>query len=315
MDVGLNAIKRFSYTDILGWSVSRYDKFLMCKRAYYYDYYSRFDTEFPKSKIQSLKQMTSLALEAGNIVHDVIKTLLERLLRTEQPINIEKFIEFARKKTEEACSLKIFTEAYYKEVPSMPYKQVFAGVEKSLKNFISSERYQWILKKAISNKSGWVIEPPGFGETRINGLKAYCKVDFLFPVDGTTIILDWKTGKQDERKHRKQLIGYSTWASYHFGVPSDKIDSIVVYLSPEYKELRFAVSEADMQEFISQVDKETKEMYAYCTTIEQNIPKPKEQFEMTSRTYLCGYCNYRELCNKGVNYDVSGKQADCPPSF
>ena len=32
----LNDIERFEFSDILGWSVSRYDKFLVCKRQYFY---------------------------------------------------------------------------------------------------------------------------------------------------------------------------------------------------------------------------------------------------------------------------------------
>ncbi|MEY3127310.1 MAG: hypothetical protein RL273_1487, partial [Bacteroidota bacterium] len=44
-------------------------------------------------------------------------------------------------------------------------------------NLIKSERFDWI--KARSNKSDWIIEPYGYGETRIKELKAYFKVDFL----------------------------------------------------------------------------------------------------------------------------------------
>ena len=51
-------IKRFAYTDILGWSISRYDKFLNCKRQYFYDYYGKFDKEFSLEKIQQLKALT-----------------------------------------------------------------------------------------------------------------------------------------------------------------------------------------------------------------------------------------------------------------
>ena len=99
-------IKKFGYTQELGWSVSRFDKFTACKRQYYYDYYGGFDNEFGKEKIGELKKLTSLALEAGNITHDVIKTLLERLLKSEKPINRAKFIEYARECANTYCAKK-----------------------------------------------------------------------------------------------------------------------------------------------------------------------------------------------------------------
>ena len=51
-------IKKFPFTSILGWSVSRYDIFNNCKRQYYYFYYGKFDKEFPVSKINELKTLT-----------------------------------------------------------------------------------------------------------------------------------------------------------------------------------------------------------------------------------------------------------------
>ena len=189
-------LKRFSYTPILGWSVSRFDKFKLCKRQYYYDYYSKFDREFPKVKIDSLKKMTSIAMESGSIVHDVIKVFLERLLVSEKPVNEDKFIEFAKKTVDDTLPKKVFTEVYYGQMPDVDSESIFETVKLCLLNFLNSERYRWIIKEAVSGKDGWVIEPPGYGETRINDFKAYCKVDFLFPVRDKLYILDWKTGKK-----------------------------------------------------------------------------------------------------------------------
>jgi hypothetical protein len=295
-NVGLNRIKRFDFTDILGWSVSRYDKFVLCKRQYYFDYYGKYDTEFPRAKINALKQLTSIPLETGNVVHDTVKVLLERLLKTEAPIEKSRFMEFVRRKTDAYCAEKKFAEVYYGEQQAVDPSRVHAGVERCMTNFLESDRFKWIVQQAVHNKTGWVIEPPGFGETRIDGFKAYCKVDFLFPVDGTIYILDWKTGKQDGIKHRKQLIGYSTWASYHFSQDPALIVPTVVYLTPQYSELSIKVNEFDLQEFTTAVAAETREMYAYCADVERNLPKPKEAFQKTPRTAVCRFCNYREIC-------------------
>lgn len=300
MENGLNRIKRFGYSDILGWSVSRYEKFLLCKRQYFYDYYAKYDTQYPRAIINTLKAMTSMPLEIGNIVHDTIKTLLERLLKSEGPIDADKFIEYGRRKTDEYCKSKMFTEVYYKEIDKVNVDEIYDAVRINLSNFITSKRFLWITNKAINNKYGWVIEPPGFGETRINNLKAYCKVDFLFPVDDKLYILDWKTGKQNENKHKKQLVGYTTWASYHFEKSPEMIVPIVVYLQPEYSEMSLQFNELDLQEFTGLVESETQDMYSYCKNTELNIPKEKEEFSKTNNATICRFCNYKELCGFSV---------------
>ncbi len=295
---GLNQIKRFPYTDILGWSVSRFDKFQTCKRQYYYDYYAKHDREFPKKKIESLKKMTSIPLEIGNIFHDTVKILLERLLVSEKPVNNEKFLDHIRKMTEQYCEVKIFREVYYKEKEKIETDKIFENLKNIANNFIESRRYQWILKEAVSNKTGWIIEPPGYGETRINGIKAYCKVDFLFPVKEKLYIMDWKTGKPDERKHKKQLVGYATWAYFHFEKNPENIYPVIVYLQPSFSEMEISVKEKEIQEFSETVKKDTEELHSFCKDIGLNIPKEKEEFKKTDNLSICKFCNYRELCQR-----------------
>ena len=291
-------IKKFAYTQQLGWSVSRFDKFTACKRQYYYDYYGSFDNEFGKEKIDRLKKLTSLALEAGNITHDVIKALLERLLKSEKPINRAKFIEYAKNLSNEYCAKKTFSEVYYQKRPSVLPQDVLIIVEPALTNVLNSPRFGWISKNAIANKDGWVIEPAGYGETRINGIKAYCKVDFLFPIQDKYYILDWKTGKKDEIKHKKQMLGYTTWAAYHFDTTADKILPFVAYLIPNYQELSFTFTQNDISDFAQRVEKEIKQLHAYCLDPASNIPLEKKEFTQTENLKICGYCNYRELCHR-----------------
>ena len=73
--------RKYPFTPVLGWSVSRYDKFTTCKRQYYYDYYAKYDVEVPQQRIAFLRSLTSVPLEVGNLVHDTISTLLNRLRR------------------------------------------------------------------------------------------------------------------------------------------------------------------------------------------------------------------------------------------
>lgn len=292
----LPKIKTFPYSNILGWSVSRYDVFNNCKRQYFYSYYAKFDKEIPLEKITGLKALTSFALEVGNIVHDVIRDLLLRLQKSSKPINKKNFIKYAMKMTEDYCAAKTFAEVYYGQKQTLTARDIFPAVNKILENFLQSEKLKWIFETALNSNENWIIEPAGFGETRINGYKAYCKVDFLIPADNKIFILDWKTGKQDIVKHSKQLTGYSLWAGYHFETPAEDILPAIVYLSPAYSEYCIKVTGEILDNFKKQVEEETKQMYEYLQNINDNIPKPKEEFKKTENGFFCKYCNYREIC-------------------
>ena len=290
-------IKRFDFTPILGWSNTRYDIFISCKRQYYYQYYSKYDPVYKKWQIDSLKQMTSIPMEIGSIVHDVIETLLNRLKKTEEKINEDRFYEYALRKTQEYCRKKEFSELFYMEIDRVDEDEIYDDVKTCLDNFLNSERFTWLSEEAISNKASWIIEPAGYGETRIDGMKAYCKVDFLFPIDDKIYIMDWKTGKKVFEKHSKQLKGYSAWASYHFSKSPNDVIPTIAYLRPKYEENEIVYNEFDLEEFSNQVQNETKEMYSFCKDINENIPEDKEKFVKTPNKLYCDYCNYRKLCN------------------
>lgn len=291
----MTLIKQFDFTPILGWSASRYDTFKTCRRRYYYTYYAKFDPEYPPEKINRLKQMTSIPLETGNIVHDIIKVLLERFQKTEQQINTSRFYDYARKITEKYCQ-KTFSEIYYHEIQQLNIDDIYETVRLILSNLLNSQRFMWLIQNAIKTKDRWIIEPPGFGQTVINGLKAYCKVDFLFPVEDELYIMDWKTGKADNNKHHKQMLGYTAWAAFHFNHAPEKIRPIIAYLKPYYTEDTLHITRPDISAFADTVKKETHEMYDFCDRIEENIPKSKDLFEKTTVTVFCDYCNFRELC-------------------
>ena len=131
---------------------------------------------------------------------------------------------------------------------------------------------------------------------RINGLKAYCKVDFLFPTkDDKLFVLDWKTGKVDREKHRKQMMGYVLYAQDIFTATANSVTSVIVYLGGSYEEMEHSFSQIELDEFARHIDAQTQELYQYCENVEENIPKPKDFFPCSVRK-LCAYCNYQEIC-------------------
>jgi CRISPR/Cas system-associated exonuclease Cas4 (RecB family) len=289
-------MKQFDYTPILGWSVSRYDQFKTCKRKYYYTYYNRYSTD--QKTIERLKKLTSIPLSIGILVHKTINDILLRLLKSEAEIDKERLFEYIKKMVEQYLHENTFEEVYYNKLDDVSFENIFESVVNHNYYFMDSERFSFIKRKALPEKQRWIIEPPGYGEAQIEGLKAYFKVDFLFPIQNKIFIIDWKTGKPNPKKHKKQLLGYACWAAFHFDIPANEINPVIVYLNEDLKEFPMNVTLGLVNDFASLINRETQEMYDLCQDITQNIPKPIEVFPKTESIALCNYCNFKELCFK-----------------
>ncbi|MFM2227997.1 MAG: hypothetical protein RL664_1340 [Bacteroidota bacterium] len=295
-------LKRFPFTPILGWSVSRFDTFSYCKRKYYYTYYGKFDREFPLQKINELKSLTSEALTIGSLAHDVIEAILKRLQKSTEVIDESRMKNFVKQQVQKYMLDHTFTEIYYKEKEAIDENYIAESVFNAVMIFVKSERFEWVKNLPESSKQQWIIEPDGYGETRIQTdrgeLKAYCKVDFMLPNGRDIYILDWKTGKQDPEKHRKQLIGYSLFASFHFENKFDRIIPILAYLKDGYSEVLPEISEADIENFKDDMYGDTKAMHRMNLDIENNTPVSKDEFTQTESESKCKYCEFKELCGR-----------------
>ena len=288
----------YPYTPPLGWSISRFEVFDKCKRQYFYQYYPKFVKDVPFYKMSKLKELTSVPLEVGNAVHDCMEALLARLQKSDSAVDEEKFFKFADDKLREYFAKKTFIEIYYKQADSVDINAASEKVRACLDNFINGPCYSWICMKAMTNRTGWMIEPPGFGETRIDGMKAYCKMDFLFPVDDEVYILDWKTGGKDRAKHAAQLMGYAVAANSNFSIPWNRIFPKIVYLYPRYDELEITFGEEDLTNFFQTIRAQTGEMRAFCRDAEQNIPLDMSEFSTSPSPGLCRNCRFQELCGQ-----------------
>jgi CRISPR/Cas system-associated exonuclease Cas4 (RecB family) len=290
------AYATYPYTPVLGWSISRYEVFDKCKRQYFYTYYSKHVPGVPHYKMAKLRDLTSVPLEIGSIVHDVIEAFLVRLQKSDTDIDEERFFLYGRQKADGYCSKKTFIETYYGQQQAIDMEKVYAKIDACLKNFIGSPSYSWIIMTALRGKENWMIEPAGYGETRLDGMKAYCKMDFLMPVGDDVHILDWKTGQKDEAKHGAQLKGYAAAAANNFGVPWDRIFPKIVYLHPAYDELELRLDNDGFQAFIATIRAQTQEMLAFCSNAEENAPLLIESFPMNPSPSACRQCRYQELC-------------------
>jgi hypothetical protein len=128
----------------------------------------------------------------------------------------------------------------------------------------------------------------------------------MFPVDNDIYILDWKTGAKDTFKHSRQLIGYAAAASSNFSIPWNTIYPKIIYLNPVFEEFEMTLAEKDFSEFLTRIQEQTQAMHAYCSDVENNVPKPMEEFTPTPSPSVCRYCNFQELCFDKKNAPPAG---------
>jgi hypothetical protein len=295
-DLTMAKIKHYPYTPVLGWSASRYDLFSVCKRKYFYQYYSKYDDERSKAIIARFRPVTTIPLITGTVVHKVIETLLNRLRTTTEDINRSKFCDFVRRETEHQIKSNTFEETVYGTAVVVETTDIAPTVDACLEQFMNSPRFQWLVRDADRHADDWIIDPPGYGESRIGDLKVYCKTDVLFPVGDELHIIDWKTGRPDQKKHRKQLIGYSTWAAHQFSIDPERVKPAIAYLQPAYEEIHETFNIFDMEGFAAQVRMETDEMGEYCRDVENNIPRDKADFPKVGNEAVCTRCKFRGGC-------------------
>lgn len=289
-------LKPLSRSYRLGWSHSRYETFQNCKRLYYYTYYTRFDTEFPRERLQLLKGLSSVPLAVGDIAHRTIEKILTRLVTTEVPIDRERLDAYIRGLIHTDVIRKTFFETYYRKLVAIDEEEIFEKIRICVHNFLDSDRFRWVLEEGVAFKQNWIIEPPGFGETVIEGSKAYAKFDFLYRDDRRILIFDWKTGNEDVQKHVKQLRAYSYWASYHLDADPKSVIPVIAYLYPEYREIECDFDEEHFKEFAASVREQIADMESYCEDVNANRPMPKEAFPMKEYSRFCDHCNFNELC-------------------
>lgn len=293
------AYPTYPFTAILGWSISRYELFTQCTRRYFFQYYRKHVPGVRLDHINRLRALTSTALATGTVVHDVIEAFLKRLQKSDTRIDRDKFFAYARNEVAKYIDYHEFQETYYKEKQRVSAEDIYPRVEACLRNFLDSPCFNWIFMKALTNKDNWLIEPEGFGETRIDGMKAYCKMDFLFPVDDHVYILDWKTGKKDAEKHVTQLRAYALAARHNFGVDVNRLFPKIIYLYPEVDELETSITQEQLDALVETIRAQTAQMQSYCRDVENNLPLDIDTFPYTEYRALCRFCNYREICACG----------------
>lgn len=313
----------------LTWSVSRDSLFRSCQRAYYYNYYGSWggwnrDAPPQTRQLYILKNMSTLPMWAGSIVHAVIAEALQRHARKPAPIKSGELQARARQKLRggwvEAVNGEWKTtpkktnlaELYYGNGRTLPKEDTEAcreRVNSCLDAFAHSAILAEILAtpyldwRPIDQLDNFLLD---------GGLKVWCAVDFAFSTpEGKLRIIDWKTGAEKADALRLQLACYALFAMAKWHTPLAGILVEGVFLAEGARVSRYPMEPALLAEAKETILSSSAAMRGMLADAVSNHAV-EDDFPCTDKDYICQRCNFRELCPKMGGAQAQGQDGRNP---
>lgn len=296
----------------LTWSVSRDRLFRECRRAYFYNYYASWggwDANAPERtrKIYILKNMTSLPMWAGSIVHEVIAEALNRFSSKQTPIDAKELKAHATRKLRqgwkdavdrawEASPKKTnLAELYYGNGKSLPPEQT-ERVRNKIDNCLDSWAHSEVLK-AVLDVSYLNWKPvDALDSFALDGLKVWCALDFAYVGDdGDLWVLDWKTGAERGDELTLQLACYALYAENKWHTPLQRQRLAGVFLDHGARVSEYRLDSDALETTKATILTSAAQMRLPLTDVEKNEAR-EEDFPVCANDRICARCNFREVC-------------------
>lgn len=210
------------------WSFTKHRVWNRCQRQYYFEYiaqYIRTNPFIPPAKIRYLKNFTSKYVIQGQLIHDIIDRQIQ-LHCEERPMEpAEALNEFSKKVASyRNIGGEMFTEYLNGE---QIFSSFFDAMEENGKTCLYTFFGKW---PGYAQRE--CLRHEQFDRFTTGDAGVTVKVDFAGKMpDGTIILSDWKTGKDDdEYESELQMAAYVLWAREYFMKSADEIATELVFL-------------------------------------------------------------------------------------
>lgn len=290
------------------WSKSRNEIFNECKREYFFNHYGFWNgwdnNEGDRIKrIYYLKQLKTKEIWLGQIIHEIIKYVLEQL-KYGRKISLGHAIAILKKKFEEGFiqstmkkytgfrskTHKFFEDEYEIEISEENKKDLLKKSESCLINFFNSDTFIEIKNTPLSD---W-ISLEEFLSFDLEGNKIFLSMDFAMKKDDKIIIYDWKTGKERSSEFDLQLTCYALYLSEKLKVSPENITTKIFNLSIN-KEDTFEINIEKLNEMKDYIKKSANKMKSYLKDIDNNVAI-EEDFPKEEGFY-CSRCSFKKICS------------------
>ncbi|MGZ9585445.1 PD-(D/E)XK nuclease family protein [Paenibacillus marinisediminis] len=292
------------------WSPSRHNLFQECRRKYYYHYYAAHNgwyMDAPPMARQAyrLKQMTNLYLVFGESVHKLAEEAVKLYHNYGRVMDVEEMKRRIRALLNQAYKDSRDVEAWKlqpKQRTMLQEMYYYGGLLDSTKDTIK-RRIPILAERLLGSDSMQhymnadgchLVELEQLNTIDLGDTMVYVKLDFMYRQAGRYIIVDWKTGQEDERNDT-QLRLYGWYVHEHYGVPYEHIDIRTEYLLSGQCKVD-VVAEEEMEHLVAYAEQSIAAMRGYMQDTALNAPKEMQFFEVTDDERKCRRCSFREMC-------------------
>jgi hypothetical protein len=294
------------------WSATRVRTFQECRRKYYYRYHLAPAGRLPDASADAqlahrVKDLVGLEAWAGELVHEVIKLVLNRWRAGYACREDEVVAQANRLLSRGFRDSREYWHAHPDQFPRRPalldlhyyedrqlsrdrastLKELVAG---SLQTFLRSELAERIRSAGPRN---WLPIDRNAAARLEDGLLVLVKPDFAFKEGGKLHIIDWKTGKADPFWEQVQVVCYALYAAEKWSHPLRDVVPQVVHLYPELRVSDWDYEEARFEEFKTYAGETQAEM---ARTSQQPEAFSLEAFPVTGECGRCKWCQFRGFC-------------------
>lgn len=300
------------------WSISRIKTIKSCLREYYYTYYGSHRGWDPEASYEQkyswrLKKLTNIWLAFGDVIHKAIKNIIDfKKNNIDKEIDVDALKEFVRtnlniivKQSSRKDSIlrwneypkgNMLLEYYYDgKLEREDILEIKERIEQCVENIFESKTFFDI------NKGEYLdileVDEGNFDYFFHEGVKVFALIDLLYlDNDRNIVIVDWKTGKQNE-EDREQLLVYLLYVMEKYNVPVEKVKGRVEYLL-QGEHVEYSFTNEDVEHIKNRISLEINVINALLVDENNNIPKDKDIFIMCDEDFKCNKCKYRRLCKK-----------------
>lgn len=315
------------------WSPSRDRLYQGCQRAYYLNYYASWGgwkRSAPEAarKAYLLKNMTTLPMLAGTVVHGVIeravgwiqggRTVDRAALLDEARGRLNRAWQDSRnqewKRTSPKRATNLFEHYYGVELGREEILKVRDLVQRCLDHYRQGPLHSEILTTGGAN----IRSCEKLTSFDLGGVKVWVAMDLVLdlprgdggetePAEGPTLrIIDWKTGRSRE-EDRRQLGVYALYAHRELRLPAERIEVQGVYLRSG-DVTRDRLDDAALSRVEADILDSATRLREQLVDPENNIAR-EEDFPRVEDEGACRRCQFQEICRPEWRTTAGGGSA------
>lgn len=309
MQAGQETVKR---ARTLPWSATRVRTFQECRRKYYFRYHLAPLARKPGApavayQVDRVKDLVGLEAWAGDLVHHVIETALNRWRARRDYTEAEALAQANRMLSSQYRDSHDYWSAHpdsYTRRPLLLDMHYYsdAGLSKDRAQKLRETVHQSLRSFFRSHLAGRLraLDPGDWRPIDRNasahledGTLILVKPDFAF-VDGERlVILDWKTGRPDPYWEMIQVTCYALYAAERWHYSLERIDPKVVHLFPEFRISDTEYSWDSIQDVKFLIRESQSEIVDLVGS--EELP-PEDRFPCTEDGMRCRWCQFRGVC-------------------